>query len=90
MAENPPAWAQDRADELTGDGNRNAVGYWLAFARYIAANEEPPVDPLVSKLDEICRDACQSYDFCGVGLLKRLEASGLMIVEAEKGKSHAT
>lgn len=55
--ENVPEWAMKRVQELTGE-------YWqppiarqhpvsVAFARYIAAHEEAPVDPLLIEAREI-------------------------------------
>jgi hypothetical protein len=47
--DNPPEWALKRADELM----RGDLHYRAAFARYIAANEQPPVDPLTQEAREV-------------------------------------
>lgn len=62
VAENPPQWACARAVALANEirelpYKEAAVGelnwdapFPAAFARYIAAHEEPPVDPLVEAM----------------------------------------
>lgn len=45
-------WAIDRALELSGSESRTDPRV-LAFARYIAAHEKPPVDPILIKAREI-------------------------------------
>lgn len=48
-----PQWARDRADELCL--RESSKDNWCsdAFARYIAAHEEPPVDPLLIEARKI-------------------------------------
>ena len=47
-----PEWAKDRVRELS---RHNAIpcAAFDAFARYIAAHEEPPVDPLLAERKKI-------------------------------------
>lgn len=53
MADEIPEWAAGRVSDLFGaehDGKGGEHAYTVlsrAFARYIAAHEEPPVDPLL-------------------------------------------
>jgi hypothetical protein len=47
-----PRWAMDRAHELARAEQVDA-GYFEALTRYIAAHEEPPVDPLLVEAREI-------------------------------------
>lgn len=53
--ENVPEWASQKARNLTLEetGCTSYQRAWTALARYIAANEEPPVDPLVEEADLI-------------------------------------
>lgn len=49
MVENVPEWARERAAVLMRADRGDSRLWWAyqtAFARYIAAHEEPPVDPL--------------------------------------------
>lgn len=56
-----PQWAKERACELANAESLSVAGrIWgmtdtavVAFARYIAAHEEPPVDPLVEEAQRI-------------------------------------
>jgi len=59
----PPDWAMVRAAELAGVGKIEVTANAFAqacsqmqvgFARYIAAHEEAPVDPLLIEAREIC------------------------------------
>lgn len=79
MSEEVPDWAKQRACELAnavkieraenphwhpsefGDG---AASPLVAFARYIASKEEPPVDPLLIEAREIAARYCE--DNCGL------------------------
>lgn len=49
----PPEWAIERAKEVLSKGDPRSIRtlaswIYLAFARYIAEHEEPPVDPCVA------------------------------------------
>jgi len=56
----PPDWAIERAEELhileraKADARNTIEIHVHAFARYIAAHEEAPVDPLLIEAREIC------------------------------------
>lgn len=85
MVDSIPEWAIEKARELMLSTSDDAAispdrgGMWhAAFARYIAANEEPPVDPLAEALADMVADGSQF----AAGLRKRLADRGLKIVEA--------
>ncbi len=52
MSEKLPQWAIDRALSYVAHG-QPLDGALLAFARYIAAREEPPVCPLAEEAQEL-------------------------------------
>lgn len=66
MSDEIPQWAKERACELANAANPKwgftvATTAWdnefpLAFARYIAEHEEPPVDPLLVEAREIVKE----------------------------------
>lgn len=67
MSADIPQWAKERATKMCNaevrsdgySGTRRVDDYWRrfpsfrAFARYIAAHEEPPVDPLLIEAREM-------------------------------------
>lgn len=55
MADDIPQWAKERACALVQAHTDSLTpsGYLQAFAHYIAAHEEPPVDPLLVEAREI-------------------------------------
>jgi hypothetical protein len=60
MMSKAPGWAVERADQLAsavcqelGDIVTNTTTWRVAFARYIASKEEPPVDPLLIEARKI-------------------------------------
>ena len=68
MSNDIPQWAKERACELANEEEKQPE-YWMAdevknvavlvaFARYIAKHEEPPVDPDLIKAREICARVC--------------------------------
>jgi hypothetical protein len=72
MADDVPQWAKDRACELAnetlgrdywggGEDRNRGMGISgnvvIAFARYIAAHEEPPKDPALEATKRALRDA---------------------------------
>lgn len=73
--DNPPDWAIERACALLNavskgqyddtwypcDVTDTSTGV-AQFARYIAAHEEPPVDPLLIEARKICALTRQTYD----------------------------
>ena len=73
-----PEWALQRVCDLTNvDGSSYCVGSFAvrqcqsysigkAFAAYIAAHEEPPVDPVDALVRE---EMAKAYDEAGYGLL---------------------
>lgn len=56
MSDNPPDWAIERAQVLINaaciPGEHYSFGAERALAQYVAAHEEPPVDPLLECLRE--------------------------------------
>lgn len=86
----PPDWAIERARELIGmqfvdDLDRikdcpNEHPSSLAFARYIAQHEDPPIDPLVEALRETYGGAPEFVD----AFRKALANRGLEIREIEQ------
>lgn len=64
MTDDIPQWAKWRACELASDpddepwspNHLEMSGLGRAFARYIAAHEEPPADPLLVEAREIAAD----------------------------------
>lgn len=88
-----PEWAYDRARELWAADRKAAesINYWEhwreAFARYIAAHEEPPVDELLEAVteayNEVWAEECglggmSSADICR-GLTDKLRKRGIEI-----------
>ena len=66
-----PQWAIRRAEELCGcNFYGDAGGVAGAFARYIAAHEQPPVDPDVIAVREIVAAACRNKGTSIAGDLK--------------------
>lgn len=92
-----PEWARKKARELLDAGDPRGIGYghkqlaaWIetTFARYIAAHEQPPVDPLRAAID----DAWPTIQLRGVRpeivfeeLRARLPAAAVAAVEGENG-----
>jgi hypothetical protein len=63
MSDEIPQWAKERACELSGasvwipaDVDLNNNSALTALARYIAAHEEPPVDPLLIEARKLAGD----------------------------------
>lgn len=74
---NHPEWAMDRVNEYD-DGSH--TGLRRAFARYIAAHEDPPVDPVKEALAEAYGSAAPEF----VAAFKAAIAKrGLQITEAQ-------
>lgn len=58
-----PKWAVERAEELAAaeaEGGTTWTPLADAFARYIAAHEEPPVDPLLVEARQIAAEIRRS------------------------------
>ena len=51
-----PQWAFDRANELTEECPAFHNGAYLAFVKYIAEHEDPPVDPLLQQARDIAAE----------------------------------
>ena len=69
MADLPPDWAIERALSLapTGAELEDVKRHWpghtahIAFARYIAVHEQPPIDPLLIEAREIVARGYEPY-----------------------------
>lgn len=83
-----PEWAIERVNELrNAEPGRSALETLImAFARYIAANEPAPVDPLRKLVEQFCMIGCNVEDllqhFAEVGV--RLPAAAVAAVDGER------
>ena len=66
MSEEIPQWAKAMAVQLMGED----VDSLVALARYIAAHEQPPVDPDVIAVREIAAALCRNGGMSLGGELK--------------------